>query len=49
MLFELAVEMVHDYLGYGTFAISYDDEATVLPFAHPEAFDDGCLDMYRED
>lgn len=48
MLFELAVEMAHDHLGYGTFATVYDDEVTVLPIAHPEAFDDGCPGTYRE-
>ena len=47
LLFELAVFMAHDYHGYGTFATVYDDEVTVLPIAHPEAFDDGELGTYR--
>ena len=47
MLFYLAVTMAHDYHGYGTFATVYDDEVTVLPIAHPEAFDDGELGTYR--
>ncbi|MGI5940390.1 MAG: hypothetical protein ACOX8V_06895 [Thermoleophilia bacterium] len=46
-LFELAVFITHDYHGYGRFATVYDDEATVLPIAHPEAFDDGELGTYR--
>ena len=48
MLFELAVSIVHEHIGYGTFATVYDDEVSVLPNAHPEAFDDGCLGTYRE-
>lgn len=48
MLFELAVEMAHDHMGDGTSATIYDDEVTVLPIAHPEAFDDGCTGTYRE-
>ena len=48
MLFELAVSIVHEHIGYGTFATIYDDEVSVLPNAHPEAFDDGCLGTYRE-
>lgn len=47
MLFELAVDMAHDYLGHGTFATVYDDEVTVLPIAHPEAFADGGSGTYR--
>ena len=47
MLFELAVDMAHDYLGHGTFATVYDDEVTVLPIAHPEAFADGNPGTYR--
>ena len=46
-LFELAVFMVHDYHGYGTFATVYDDVVVVLPIAHPEAFDDGEPGTYR--
>ena len=34
--------------GAGTFATAYDDEVTVLPVAHPEAFDDGQRGTYRE-
>ena len=48
MLFELAVSIVHERIGYGTFATTCDDEVPVLPNAHPEAFDDGCLGTYRE-
>ena len=47
-LFELAVSMAHEHVGYGTFATVYDDEVTVLPIAHPEAFDDGERGTYRE-
>ena len=47
MLFELAVDMAHDYIGHGTFATIYDDEVTVLPIAHPEAFADGGSGTYR--
>ena len=47
LLFELALAMAHEYHGYGTFATVYDDEVTVLPIAHPEAFDDGELGTYR--
>lgn len=46
-LFELAVRMVHEHVGYGTFATVYDDEVTVLPIGHPEAFDDGEWGTYR--
>lgn len=48
MLFEPAVGIVHEHIGYGTFATICDDEVSVLPNAHPEAFDDGCLGTYRE-
>ena len=47
VLFELAVRMAHEYHGYGTFTTVYDDEMTVLPIAHPEAFDDGEPGTYR--
>ena len=47
-LFELAVRMAHDHVGFGTFATAYDDEVTVLPIAHPDAFDDGEWGTYRE-
>ena len=47
VLFELAVAMAHDRHGYGVFATVYDDEVTVLPIAHPEAFDDGEPGTYR--
>lgn len=48
ILFELAVRMVHEHIGYGTFVTFYDDEVTVLPIAHPEAFGDGEWGTYRE-
>ncbi|MDO4806999.1 MAG: hypothetical protein Q4A07_07115 [Coriobacteriales bacterium] len=47
-LFELAVRTAHEYVGYGTFATIYDDEVTVLPLSHPDAFDDGEWGTYRE-
>ena len=34
MLFELAVSIVHEHIGYGTFATIYDDEVSVLPNAN---------------
>jgi hypothetical protein len=47
-LFELAVRMAHEHVGYGTFATIYDDEVSVLPLSHPDAFDDGEWGTYRE-
>lgn len=47
ILLFLAVTMAHDCHGYGTFATVYDDGVTVLPVAHPEAFDDGELGTCR--
>ena len=40
--------MAHEYVGYGTFATIYDDEVTVLPITHPEAFGNGEWGTYRE-
>ena len=48
LLFELAVDMAHDYLGYGSFATIYDDEVTILPNGHLELFADGEWGTYRE-
>lgn len=48
ILFELAVRMVHECVGYGTFATIYNDEVTVLPITHPEAFGNGEWSTYRE-
>lgn len=47
LLFELAVDMAHEYLGYGAFATVYDDEVIVLPIAHTDAFSDGEPGSYR--
>ena len=47
LLFGLALDMVHEYHGYGSFATVYDDVVAVLPIAHPDAFDDGEPGTYR--
>ena len=48
LLFELAVNMAHIYHGYGRFASFYDDEITIQPIPHPEAFEDGDISTYRK-
>lgn len=39
LLLGLALDMVHEYRGYGTFATVCSDVAAVLPTAHPETSD----------
>ena len=47
LLFELAVQMTHDYLGHGSFVTIYDDEVTITPRHNPELFADGEPGTYR--
>ena len=47
-MFGLALDMAHEYHGYGSFATVYDDVTVVIPIAHPEAFDDGEPGTYRK-